>query len=258
MFELFSDLFALRDNAFTRMDVRVKLLITGIGIFAVILSGNAAFGILMFAVSVSCMVAVRIPLKIMLIRLALPLAMALLMVVIKSFLPGLGKDILFHFAGMEIAASGDGFRDGILVASRVMGASGIALLLGFVTPAYQLFAGLGWFRISSAWVELAMMTYRYIFVLLEVASEMAAAQRVRLGYAGWSRSLSSFSTLAGGVVLRSAEQATSTHEAMLARGYCGGTGYTHLHPPRFRDFALVFVASALIASGYFLCKSGGM
>jgi len=141
----------------------------------------------------------------------------------------------------------EGLASGLLLASHVVGAASIAMLLGFVTPAHQLFRGLRWFGLSAAWVDLALLTYRYVFVLIETAVDMASAQRVRLGYAGFGRSISSFSVLAGGVVIRSTEQAARTHEAMIAKGWSGGETHQPLPPLRLRDLFAAAVACLLIS-----------
>ena len=95
------------------------------------------------------------------------------------------------------------------------------LLFSLVTPAHRIFHALLWFRIPQGWVEIAMLMYRYIFSLLDDTADVAAAQRVRLGYNGTRRSLSSIGSLAGAVIIRSLDQAAHTHEAMSLRGYGG-------------------------------------
>ena len=42
-FELFSDIFAFRDNLLSRLDARVKLLLALLTLFSVILSSKAVF-----------------------------------------------------------------------------------------------------------------------------------------------------------------------------------------------------------------------
>ncbi|MBI5178101.1 MAG: cobalt ECF transporter T component CbiQ [Nitrospinae bacterium] len=234
MFELFSDIFAVRDNPLTRLDARAKLVIALFAIIAVIMSRHAAFG---FGVCVLVLAAtgmIGIPVKIAGERIAMPFGMALVVVVIKVFL-----------SGME-----EGLASGLLLASHVLGAASIAMLLGFVTPAHQLFRGLRWFGLSAAWVDLALLTYRYVFVLIETAVDMASAQRVRMGYTGFGRSLSSFSVLAGGVVIRSTEQAARTHEAMLAKGWSGGDTHQPLPPVRLRDVLAAAAVCLLISAAY--------
>ena len=90
-----------------------------------------------------------------------------------------------------------------------------------MTPAYKIFGALRWFHVPEAWVEISLLVYRYTFVLLDQTADIAAAQRVRLGYSTLGRSLSSAGVLAGTVVARSMDQAMRTYEAMILRGYQG-------------------------------------
>ena len=71
---------------------------------------------------------------------------------------------------------------GVLLGSRVLGAVSVMLLLSSVTPAYKIFGALRWFHVPEGWVEIALLVYRYTFLLSDQTADIAAAQRVRLGY----------------------------------------------------------------------------
>jgi len=92
--------------------------------------------------------------------------------------------------------------------------------------------------------------YRYIFCLLEHTAESVEAQRVRLGYTGARRSLSSIGTLAGIVVLRSLDQARQTHEAMMVRGYRGCLTFGPMPHLGRKDLLSIFLALFVIASAW--------
>lgn len=221
MFDLFFDIFACRDNALSRVDPRPKLAIALALILAAITSSRA---FLPLGVAMGClatMMALRVPLRLILLRLAAPLGVVCVLVLLQAFL--IDGTILFRLdlAGFFLTATQEGLLRGALLASRVLGAVSVVLLLSAVTPAYRLFHALRWFRVPQAWVELALLVYRYIFVLVEQAADVAAAQRVRLGYSSPSRSLGSMGVLAGTVMARSLDQALRTHEAMMLRGYHG-------------------------------------
>ena len=101
-----------------------------------------------------------------------------------------------------------------------------------------------------------MLTYRYIFVLLEHAAEVSAAQRVRLGYTHPARSMASIGTLGGTVLLRSIDQAVRTHDAMTARGYTGSIPFGPMGAMGRRDRFVAILGPLLLFSAWLLVGRG--
>ena len=83
-FELFSDILAYRDNALTRVDPRVKFMLAVLAILGVLLSTGFAFPPAIFAACLAAMMAVRMPLRLILVRLAAPLGIVLVVIVLQS------------------------------------------------------------------------------------------------------------------------------------------------------------------------------
>ncbi|HSR12594.1 MAG TPA: cobalt ECF transporter T component CbiQ [Thermodesulfobacteriota bacterium] len=219
MFDLFSDIFAFRDHPWTRVDPRVKLVVALAAISCLLLSTRVPLPLLFLAVSLAGMAALRTPVRLVLLRLMIPLGMAAVLVVIQAFTVGQTELFDFSIWGKSIPVLREGLLQGLFLASRVIAAVSILLLFSLVTPAHTVFSALRWFRVPAGWVEIAMLMYRYTFALLDRASDVAAAQKVRLGYSGLTRSVSSVGRLAGIVLIHSYDQANRTHEAMLLRGY---------------------------------------
>ncbi|MBI5419714.1 MAG: cobalt ECF transporter T component CbiQ [Deltaproteobacteria bacterium] len=254
MVELFSDIFAGRDNALVRLDPRAKLSVAVAGILAALFSGGATLPIAVFVVCLSGLFAVRIPARWVLARLAGPAVIASVLVLLQSFLVGATPLFGVSVAGVRFTAMAEGARHGLLLGARVLGCSSIVLLLGSVTPAHRVFHVLRWAGVPGGWVEIAMLTYRYTFVLLDQAAEVSAAQRVRLGYSGPGRSLSSMGILGGTVLLRSVDQASRTAEAMSARGYSGQIGFGPMGPMRRADRLVAGVAPPILLAAYLLAE----
>ncbi len=221
MFELFSDIFACRDNALTRMDPRPKMVIAFTLIIAVVLSEQPFFPLLTFVMCTGGMLWLKMPARLVLVRLVMPMGIVVVLVVLQTFLTGATPLISFSFAGYRFTGTEEGLMRGMLLGSRVLGAVSVMLLLSSVTPVYKIFGAMQWFRVPEGWVEIALLIYRYTFVLLDQTADIATAQRVRLGYSSPRRSLSSAGVLAGTVVARSMDQAMRTYEAMTLRGYQG-------------------------------------
>jgi len=256
MTELFSDIFAGRNDALTRLDARAKVIAASSGLLAVLFSRNALLPAGVFAACLLGMVLVRIPARWLSFRLAGPAATALVLVLLHGFTVGVTPMASASFAGIRLTLMEEGVRRGLLLGARVLGGTSVVLLLGAVTPAHRIFHVLRRAGIPAGWVEIAMFTYRYTFVLLEHAAEVSAAQRVRLGYSHLARSMSAIGTLGGTVILRSIDQAVRTHEAMTARGYTGSIPFGPMGAMGRRDRWVAILVSLLFVAAWFLVGRG--
>ena len=69
-----------------------------------------------------------------------------------------------------------------------------------------------------------------------------SSQRSRLGYVTWFKTIKSFGSLGGMLIIRSIARAESAHIAMVSRGYDGGRVLTvQLTPLAGSDYAHVFI-----------------
>jgi cobalt/nickel transport system permease protein len=87
-------------------------------------------------------------------------------------------------------------------------------------------ASLSWLRVPKGFIEVMVFAYRYIFVLLDEGMVVYNSQKTRLGYSSLKRSLSSFGTLTGSLVLKAFEHSQNTAVAMVQRGYDGNIPIT--------------------------------
>ena len=89
VFELFSDIFAYRDNALTRIDARVKLVLAVLAIVGAISCKGFAFPLRsFFSLHWPAMLAVRIPARLFLVRFAAPLGIIMVLGLLQSLLIG--------------------------------------------------------------------------------------------------------------------------------------------------------------------------
>lgn len=221
MFDIFLDIFTYRDNVLRRRDARAKLVSALVVILAVILSHRPEVPLAVVLLSVTTMLLLRLPVRLILLRLAIPMGAVLVLIVLQSLLIGVTPLGGVRIGAWEITAMREGAQLGLLTGARVLGAVSAMLLLSSTTPAHEIFRALRWFRCPRDWVEVAMFMYRYTFALLDMADDIEAAQRVRLGYNGLRRSLASLGVLAGAIIVGSIDQAARTQDAMTLRGYRG-------------------------------------
>jgi len=248
--ELFSDLFARQDNALARVDSRTKLIVALSMLVAVIFSTTPVFPLAVLVLCVAATAAIGVPVGLIGMRLAAPLGIASVLLVLQSILTGTTPFWTTVVWDTKIAVTQEGFHAGLLIASRVLGSVSVILLLSSVTPAHRVFRAMGALGVPQGWVEIAMLMYRYIFVLLDMTADVTAAQRVRLGYSNARRGLASAGIVAGTVVLRSMDQAVRTNEAMRVRGYRGEIPFEPV-PPLARRDAWIIGGVAVALSGIF-------
>ena len=228
--EIFSDIFTYRENALARTDPRTRLIVSLCAILLAVCSQGPWYPLAVFLFSMASLSLLRVPVRLVAARLLVPMGIVLVIVLLKLFMTA--GDPLFQvpFGQVTLTASREGLRGGLILGTRVTGAVSMLILLGVTTPAHEVFRALFWMKAPREWVEVAMLMYRYIFVLVETAANMATAQRLRLGYSGARESLRSLGSLSGAVVLRSAEQAVKTSEAMMLRGYQGSLPVSAMPP----------------------------
>lgn len=245
--QIFSDIFAHRDNYLSRIHVRVKLLFTLASVILIISSQGVFLPVAMSIFSLAILSTISIPLRLLSFRMLAPLWIAAVLMVIQLF--SSGEQSLFELQVFfwRLTAYREGLERGALLASKVLGAGSMLIFLSMTTPANQIFACLRSFRVPPHWVEVAMFTYRYIFVFIDDLTNVKDAQRLRLGYSNWRRGMNSFGILAGSVLLSAYDQANSTFQAMRLRGYTGEMPYLFQQRFYLKDFmaALAFFGTLI-------------
>lgn len=210
-----------KENMFSMIDARVKLLASMTLLVMVLSYRGFAFPLFMALLSLFFCIRMRIPFRVFILRFSEPLFIAAVVLFLKFFFSG--NDALFSISimGARIAGHRDGLMAGLQIAVRILGAVSIVAVLGFSTPFNEFMAGLSWLKVPKGFIEIMMFAYRYIFVLFEDAMVIYNAQKNRLGYSTPRRGLSSFGTLAGSLTLKAFERSQNTTIAMLQRGYDG-------------------------------------
>ncbi|MGY1746142.1 cobalt ECF transporter T component CbiQ [Blastococcus sp. SYSU D00695] len=108
-------------------------------------------------------------------------------------------------------------RAGSLVGHALAGGAAV-LLLATTTPMADLLPALRRLRVPAAVVEVASVTYRLLFVLLESLGTIREAQTARMGYSSWRRSWRSSGALAAAVLTRSWDRARRLQDGLAGRG----------------------------------------
>jgi cobalt/nickel transport system permease protein len=242
------------NNGLRTVPASVKAVFIGAALLVGVFSTSVVAPLFIFCImSVLITLKARIPKGLYLKTLTVPLLFTLPVLPAMTFFFGSGE-VLFKIVlqGFELNATREGLNLGVLVSSRVLSGSSSLLFLVFTTPMVEIFGAMCRLRFPPFFVELAMMIYRYIFILIEVAERMAFAQEIRLGYSSYRRSYDSFGLLASNLFIRSWERAERAFTGLEVRGYDGKfdlVGYEPRGVPLLPLFAvfLFSVCTALLA-----------
>ncbi len=218
--ELFSEQFK-KDHFLSKIDARIKLLLALI-LLAMILSYKGFFfplWVIFFCLLLGA--ALRVPLRVFLLRLSEPLFISAVVVLLKTFFSGHLSLFSLSLFGFKIAATQEGLTEGLTIGCRIIGAVSVLAIMGFSTSFTEFMASLSWLRVPRGFIEVMVFAYRYIFVLLEEGLVIYNSQKTRLGYAGLKRGFSSFGTLTGSLILRVFEHSQNTAMALAQRGFDG-------------------------------------
>jgi cobalt/nickel transport system permease protein len=136
--------------------------------------------------------------------------------------------VLTGAATLVLQVGGDGVHlspDGALLAAhlvlRAMAAVMAMLLLTVTTPASDLVQGLRRLGLSAEVAEVALTTYRLLFVLGDTAATMHASQQARLAGAGWRGRIRASGMLAAALLPRALDRAHRLEVGLAARGFDG-------------------------------------
>lgn len=219
--EVFSDYFAQKENFLTKIDPRIKMIFVFGAIIITISSPTSYVPIIITLLGMAFLLSVGLPPKIILLRLIAPLGIAMVVLATQIFFYGKIPIFKWNLFGFNLVGYKEGLLHGFLIMGKIIGAVSLVIFLSLTTPVNKLLSAARWFKMPRIWIEVAMLTYRYVFVLLADALTIKDAQKVRLGYSSLSKSLKSLGELAGSVVIRAYDQSIATYEAMMLRGYNG-------------------------------------
>jgi len=154
----------------------------------------------------------RVPLRVWWQTLIAPLGFLLVGVI------GLALQVDGH---LHVAIAPHGIELAGRLAARALAGVTCLLFLALTTPATHLVAGLRRIGIPAEIAELALLIYRFLFLLTDTAETMHAAQAARLGHSTYRRHLSSLSLLIANLMPRALSRARALEVGLAARGWRG-------------------------------------
>jgi cobalt/nickel transport system permease protein len=128
------------------------------------------------------------------------------------------------------------------LAGHALAGSAAVLLLACTTPMSDLLPALQRLRVPAAVTEVASVTYRLLFVLLDSLRTIREAQTARMGRATLRTRLHSEGALAAAVLTRSWDRARRLQEGLAGRGMEVGLRVLPERRPSSRGFVAASVA----------------
>ncbi len=123
--------------------------------------------------------------------------------------------------------------------------------LSFTTPMPDILMVLEKMRCPEMIEELMLLIYRFIFVLLDIASSIRTSQDSRLGYRNLRIGYRSFGSLCSALLIRSIKKSNVLYDAMESRCYDGKIKVlTENYPPKKREVVGITGFEVLLLAVY--------
>lgn len=193
---------------------------------------------------VATLAGARVPAKIWLACAAAPAGFL--------FVGALSLAVQVDAHGLGLAPGG--FAAATRLVARSFAALTCLLFLALTTPATDLIAGLGRLGLPSEIAEIALLMYRFLFLLGDTAMAMDAAQAARLGHVGARRRLHALGLLIANLLPRALDRARRLEVGLASRGWDGEMRVlSRRAPTSVPALALVLLVEAATAAvGIFL------
>ncbi|MDO3377524.1 cobalt ECF transporter T component CbiQ [Geoalkalibacter halelectricus] len=229
------------------LDGRIKLVLLVAALIVNLTAGGLRAPLLLFFTA-SCLVAAAgVPMRAFARRMAVPALIALVALVTQLFWVQQGTELLrLPLLGWEWSLTSGALLRGLELAVRILGGMGVLLFFALTTPLPELLRAARFFRCPPVLVELAMIMYRYIFLLLEEGVRIRNAQKSRLGFTSLRAGVRSSGILGGMLILRTFDRAERNFAAMLCRGYQGALTGVTLRPVPKRDWLALTLGLLLL------------
>lgn len=241
-------------NALSRVSILEKVLLGTGGLILVLFLSKPAVLLTVIVIMHAVMLYARAPLA-YLIRLWLaPLAFLFLSVVtvmVSVMHEPFPAVYQFQAGPLYLGITADGMETAAALLLRSTAAVSCMFMLAVTTPVSHLVGYVSRVPGLRDVAEIALLTYRFIFVFLAAAGQIYTAQQSRLGYANGKTSLHSLSLLAANLGRKAALSARELYIALQARNYNNRLVYQlpqqKVNPLRLLLILLLLAGTALTA-----------
>ncbi|HHV41769.1 MAG TPA: cobalt ECF transporter T component CbiQ [Clostridiaceae bacterium] len=182
----------------------------------------------------------KVPLRIYLSALFIPISFVLAGMLVFRY------DLSFSPLSLSIDEAGTQF--GWLLTARVFAAISCLYALIFSTPLSVLIETLQKMRIPALIIEFMTLMLKFVYIFSTMYEKMRQASRSRCGNSTFKNGIRSTGLIWSQLMRRSLEQARSSYDGMLARGYNGKLTFL-TRPVKHRIWHLLFAVLYLTVIG---------
>lgn len=246
---LIAEKIAAHPAVLQRIDVRMRLIGTLLLLIAVVLSHSYRGVLILLAIAV-CLAALS---GVSIFTLAKRVWTVVFLFTTVIALPALvltpGPPISSTLLG-QFRVTEPGLRTAILLVLRVETAITLTAVLVLSTPWNKLLRATRALGLPAEIVTILGMTHRYIFLLLETASQMFESRKSRtVGVLRNAEQRSGTASTAAVLMMKTMDLGNDVYAAMIARGFSGEVRMLEEQRLRSRDFfALLVFATAAVLS----------
>jgi cobalt/nickel transport system permease protein len=122
---------------------------------------------------------------------------------------------------LAFSVTSESLETALRLFTRALGSATAMAFLAFTTPLVDLLDLGRRAGVPPLLLDLAMLIYRFTFVLLESLERMVTAQETRLGYINFRRSMTSAAQVASRLFIQTYQRSQRLQTALEGRGYAG-------------------------------------
>jgi cobalt/nickel transport system permease protein len=251
-----NDEIASRNGFLQRRDPRLKSLSIVVLLFSVLSTKSIAVLCFYYFLTIAAALISAIQLGTFLKRTLFFIPLFSLFIVLPAIFnvvtPG-ESVVTFKLWSINLSITRQGIDSATIFFLRVLASVSLAIVLVLTTRHHVLLKVLRSFRVPQIFVMTMGMTYRYIYMLLDIAQNTFVAIKSRVGFIHSTRSGQKIvGANISGLWLKSYRLQTQVYSAMLSRGYTGEPRILDDFKADIIDFILVVFAVVLLAGTLWL------
>jgi cobalt ECF transporter T component CbiQ len=235
-----------------KLDPRVKVICLPSLIVAAVISRRLAVIAGLLALAVLLAVGSRVPFRTLVLRAWVAVLLFTAVITLPAIFVTPGR-VLARLPLVGWGVTAPGLRSALFLVARAGTAATLTLLWVLSTPWPRLLRSLRMLHVPLVFVAVLGMTYRYILLLLQTASQMFEARRSRLLGSLTGPERRRVATAGAGILLNKTTQlADETYQAMQSRGFTGEVYLLDQLRMRTYDYALMAVLLSACAVALWL------
>jgi cobalt/nickel transport system permease protein len=249
---LYAEELAKADGLLQRLDPRVKL----VGLLALVVAAALAHNILvilgLFAVAILLAVLSHVPIRTLATRVWISALLFTGLIALPAIFITPGQ-VVYRLPVLGWPVSAQGLGAATYLITRVETAATLALLLILCTPWAHVLKAMRVLRVPVVFVVILGMTYRYIFLMLQIAQDMFESRQSRMVGTLDGPERRRLAAASVGVLLgKSVQLSSDVYMAMVSRGYRGEVYTLDDFTMDTRDWVALAALLAIAAAAFWL------